>query len=79
LLGSVDLSREQLPVRTPDGRKVGVVKHATDAIPILLDHYEKHPPSWEQDSATEFAKGTPWGLLSVCHEPMGLAARRRGR
>lgn len=72
LLGYVDCPCEQYPVKTWEGDTIAYVNSVGAAITILLDHYEKHPPQWKQDSATEYAKPTPFGLLSVGQEPLGF-------
>ena len=71
ILGYVDLPPEGYRVLSPDGDAVAVVKELDDALPALIDHHEKHPAQWEQESPTEHEKLTPFGLLSVGQEPLG--------
>lgn len=40
-LGYVELPYEGCPVRLPDGELITVVNSVADAIPALLNHYEK--------------------------------------
>jgi hypothetical protein len=72
LFGHVDLPQEGYRVQDAQGNTIAVVNSINDALPILLDHYEKHPPQWMQDSVTEYSKDTRFGLLSVGQEPLGF-------
>jgi hypothetical protein len=72
LIGWADLGSKRYPVKTAQGDTLAVVSSIQDAIPILLDHYERHPAQWDQDSATEYSKDTPFGLLSVVQDPVGF-------
>lgn len=71
ILGRIDLPSEQYPVRSAEGKTVGVVNSINDAIDVLLDHYERHPPQWERDSETKFGKLTPFGLVEVEQDQFG--------
>jgi hypothetical protein len=72
ILGYIDLSKSGLQVKNADGDNIGIIDSLDDAIPVLLDQYEKHPPQWQEDSVTEFAKFTRFGQLSVGQEPLGF-------
>jgi hypothetical protein len=72
ILGYVDLPQKGYRVKSPDGGTVAVVKDLDDALSVLVDHHEKHPAQWEQESPTEYEKLTPFGLLSVGQEPLGF-------
>ena len=75
-IGSVYSRGEKYRVWNADCDEIGIVKSIGEAIPALLDHYEKHPPPWERDSATQFTKMNQFGLLQVEQDQLGWLAYR---
>jgi hypothetical protein len=72
ILGYIVLPKGGHRVQSPDGSTVAIVEDLDEALSVLIDHHEKHPAQWEQESPTEFEKLTPFGLLSVGREPLGF-------
>jgi hypothetical protein len=81
-IGSVRLRGAEYHVQTIDDDEmtIAIVKSIGEAIPALLDHYEKHPPRWQGDGATGYWKSTQFGVLRVEQDQLGqwLAYRNDG-
>jgi hypothetical protein len=70
ILGHVSLSAEEHRVRDVEGNNVANVRSIDDAIPILLDHYEKNA-RWQCETEKEYFKWTQFGLLEVKQDKLG--------
>ena len=80
-IGSAHLRDGEYHVRTiDDGITIAIVRSIGEAIPALLDYYEKHPPRWRSDGKTAYCKTTQFGQLRVEQDHLGrwLASRNDG-
>jgi hypothetical protein len=70
-VGYADRRGTKYRVRNDYGDDIAIVSSIDKAIPALLAYYEKHPPRWERDCATEYSKLSPFGLLEVEEDQSG--------
>jgi hypothetical protein len=75
---------------TDERDKIGVVSSIDEALPLLIDYYEKHWPKWKRrrnarhhedgrySMYTEYSKWSPYGVFNVTqHAGLWIATRCR--
>jgi len=72
-IGSVDLPSGRYHVRNFHYDIIATVDKIEDAVPVLLNYYDRHPAPWKHDKPTEYVRENPIsGELLVLQEPLGF-------
>jgi hypothetical protein len=70
-IGYVDPHGAEYNVRDAEGVSTATVRSVSDALPVLLDHYEKHPPQWKRRGGTKYTKVSQFGLVEIEQDRSG--------
>jgi hypothetical protein len=70
-IGYADVCGAKYCVQNAECDDIGFVNSINEAIPTLLDYYEKHPGRWQRDSATLYFKISQFGYLQAEQDQSG--------